>query len=34
MNLHEDKDAFEQYLAATADYIGIANTGELDFPQR
>jgi len=26
MNLHEDKDAFEQYLAATADYIGIANT--------
>jgi len=26
MNLHEDKDVFEQYITATADYMGLANT--------
>ncbi|MCL2819743.1 MAG: nucleotidyl transferase AbiEii/AbiGii toxin family protein [Oscillospiraceae bacterium] len=26
MNLHENKSTFEQYIAATADYMGIANT--------
>ena len=30
MNLHENKEVFEQYLAATADYLGIANTGVVE----